>query len=220
MHLVSSGGNIKKELWTSDLTLLLLKVAESNITNNDVGKEEEYYKALLFYQSKLAATILRAFRSSYRDIVSSSAVSNAFEQLTKKFLMLPNLFMPALDSRRKITKKANNIVLRDLLIPITHIPNAWRSCLHVLLRWLQHLPYDPTTRSKVLPFVFLNFIAISHSKHITAILSTKNEEILKIHVKVMFLLIHRIPHHVFMAPEEEENLTKKLSLGSLSPPVD
>ena len=77
----------------------------------------------------------------------------------------------------------------------------------------------PTTRSKVLPFVFLNFIAISHSKHITAILSTKNEEILKIHVKVMFLLIHRIPHHVFVAPEEDENLANKLShKGSLSPP--
>ena len=143
------------------------------------------------------------FRSSYRDIVSSSAVSNAFQQFTKKILMLPNLFMPALGSCLKITK-ANNIVLRDLLIPVTHIPNAWRSCLHVLFRWLQHLPCDPTTRSKVLPFVFLNFIAISHSKHITAILSTKNEEILKIHVKVMFLLIHRIPHHVFVAPEEDE----------------
>ena len=40
-------------------------------------------KSILFYQSKLSSTILRAFQSSYRDVVSSSAVSHAFEKIVK-----------------------------------------------------------------------------------------------------------------------------------------
>ena len=136
LHLVSTEGNIKEgDSGLLGLTLLMLKIAEGKNTNSDSGKDEEYSKALLFYQSKLAATILRAFQSPHRDIVSSSAVSNAFEQFTKRILMLPNLFMPVLDNNLKLITKVNNIVLRDLLIPVTQIPNAWRSCLHVLLRW-------------------------------------------------------------------------------------
>ena len=63
----------------------------------------------------------------------------------------------------------------------------------------------------MLPFIFLNFMAISQSKHIAAILKTKNSEVTKIHVKVMFFLIRRIPHHVFVAPEEDDKLKSRLS---------
>ena len=91
LHLVSSGGNIKKgDCGLLDLTLLILKVAESNITHGDLGKEEEYDKALLFYQSKLAATILRA-----EVLIVILFLRRLFPMPSaahKKFLMLPNLF--------------------------------------------------------------------------------------------------------------------------------
>ncbi len=202
-----------------DILMYILNIAKKNNKNNDDENNIEIDKSVLFYQSKLSSTILRAFQSSYRDVVSSSAVSHAFEKIVKSLLPISNLFSAAEKTKNSsIMSKANNNLLRELLIPLTQIPNAWRSCLYVILRWLRNIETNDKTYYQKIPHVFINFMTISQSKHVANILKLDNNEALKIHVKVLSLLIRHLPNQAFVAPEEAEKLRRKPSNNSLSPP--